>query len=244
MAARIKQAEQGDKVTNATLVNGILRRAMDQRALLTITIPDTRGAFNSAILEIDGNAQFLLLDELNPKEGHYKFIAAKRLNARAMVKGVEIRFSTSLQETLNESGIACYRVNFPAAVWQLQRRQSFRVTIGLSRQVPVQLQAKDGSHIKALIHNISASGIGMLLPDDTHLEKGTILPHCIFNLGDGCHIDTQIEIRYSGTRNHTQGVYAGARFYNMDKADKRTLSRQVAKLQRELIQTLPRDQLV
>ena len=140
MAAN-KQLEKGDKVSDAKLAAGILKRILDHRALLTITIPDNRGKFNSAILDIDADNGFLILDELNPKQGHQKFISAKRLNARALVKGVEIRFSATPQEVHNESGIASYQVSFPGEVWQMQRRQSFRVTVGLSKQLPVHLES-------------------------------------------------------------------------------------------------------
>lgn len=243
MAAHNSNLERGDKITDVTLATGLLKRIQETRALLTITIPDARGIYNSAILDINPGQHYLILDELNPKQGHHQFLEHKKINVRATVKGVEARFTTLLEKVDEENGIFSYRVGFPQVIWNLQRRQSFRVAIGPGKHLPARMEMKDGTTISGAIRDISEAGIGLLFKRDTPGKKGDLLPNCEFTLADGERISCQIQICYTATQGSDNTIYVGARFYNLDKKQKRALSRQVARLQRELIQTLPRDQL-
>lgn len=243
MAANNSNLERGDKVTSPTIAAGILNRVLETRALLTVTIPDGSGTYNSAILEVSPDQQYLILDELNPRQGHHLFLEHKKINVRAAVKGVAIRFTTLLKDVHEENGIFSYRVQFPEAIWQLQRRQSFRVTTGPGKNLPVRLETEDKKSVTGVIRDISEAGIGMLINTELPVHKGDLIPACEFSLGDEAHISCQIEVCYTARQTGSDTIYVGARFYNLDKAQKRALARQVARLQRELIQTLPRDHL-
>jgi c-di-GMP-binding flagellar brake protein YcgR len=237
------QLERGDKVTDISRTTGILKRIVEHRTLLTVTFPKKSGTYNSAILEVHPDQQYLLLDELNPKEGHTQFLASKTVNIRASVKGVETRFSAQLQDVIHENGIYAYKVAFPREVWHLQRRQRFRVSIGVGKRIAVQMKTKEGTILNATMQNISASGMGMVISSDIRLARGTIIPECTFTLAGGDRITCQLEIRYSSTQMQPDGIYAGGRFYNLSRAEQRLISKQITRIQRDLIQTLPRDQL-
>ena len=236
-------AQQGDKITDRTLAAAILKRIIDCRALLTVTLPGMSAVYNSAILEINSEQGYLLLDELNPKEGHDKLLELKKLSAMASVKGVEIRFTTTLEKVSLESGISLYQVRFPDIVWYYQKRQNFRITIELGLHIPVQFKLKSGDLIHARLIDISETGIRACTEAYIELEIGAEIPGCEITLPDGTNISSKFELRFKKFNKKDNTLTIGGRFTDFPKASQRELSRKVSAMQRDMMKRLPKGQL-
>lgn len=232
---------QGEIIYNENFVTDLLRRIMENRALLTVTIPGERGTYNSAILQVAPSEGYLVLDELKPIGGHHKLVEARALNARTTVRGVEIRFSSTLQEAGTEDGIALYRMSYPEEVSYLQRRAHFRVTVALNSALAVELQPPEGQSMACRIVDISEGGLGIQLPSPNDLNPGKVIP-CEIRLPPDVRLRCELEIRHSRPAGGGEGVQVGCRFVDLPSHQRKQIARLITDIQREMIRTLPRDQ--
>lgn len=236
-------AQQGDKITDRDLAAGMLKRIISNRALLTITLSGSSKTYNSAILEINPEQGYLLLDELNPKDGHDQLLEIKKLQAKAMIKGTEISFTTVLEKTKIESGISLYYVRFPDAVWHFQKRQDFRVTMEPGIHIPVHLTLESGEKLQAELIDISATGVRFFMETYMEVDVGTILTSCQINLPDNTKVSSKFEIRFKKYNKKDNKLIIGGRFLDLPRSDQKLLTRKIAGIQRDMIKRLPKDQL-
>ena len=233
----------GDKITDSDLAADMLKRIVSHRALLTITIPGSNKIYNSAILEINQEQSSLLLDELNPKDGHEQLLKTKKLHAKAMVKGAEISFSTVLQNANIESGISIYQVRFPTAVWHYQRRRDFRVKMERGVHIPVLISMESGKKIQAELVDISKTGIRLFINTYMEVDVGTILTNCLITLPDKSRISSKFEIRFTQYDKKDNRLIIGGKFLDLPRSEQKLLSRTIAGMQRDMIKRLPKEQL-
>jgi c-di-GMP-binding flagellar brake protein YcgR len=231
---------QPDRITDRTIISGLIKRIKEQRALLTVSLPNTKQTFNSAILDIDEALAYLILDELTPQRGHEKLMEQGMLNARAVVQGIETRFSTSLEQAETESGIWMYRVQFPAEVLYLQRRSSFRIPVGASSGVRAQLTKADQEPFEARVVDLSETGLGVELQAYTQLQRGDLLACSLF-LPDRKPISCKFEVRYTQILSQPERHRVGGRLVELASVHRKTIARTVTDLQRDLIRKLGRN---
>lgn len=233
---------QGERITDDRFIADLLRRIMENRALLTITLPGVAGTYHSAILRLDPEQGYLLLDELHPPYGHSKLIETGKLNARATVKGVEIRFPAALQEVGTESGISLYRTNIPDEVFYRQRRAHFRVNVSAAAPMEVSLELPGGGSLSGRIVDISEGGIGVELPVDVPLNQGERL-QCRMTLPKNTQFGCKLEVRHLGPARSGDKTHMGALFLDLPNHRRKVLARVIADIQRAMIRTLPRDEV-
>lgn len=230
---------QGDVIRDPQLIAGLLRRVAEQRALLRVTVPGFQGSYNSAILAVGDALDFLILDELNPRRGHERLVEARRLNVSAQVQGVETRFSSELSEVGQESGIAFYRLPFPAEILHLQRRSSFRVPVGMATPITVVFTRPDASVLRGRILDLSEGGMAVEFKQRVGLRPGEVLP-CQLRLPDGQQLRCKLEVRHAAAPEDQNSVRVGGRFIELQPQQRKALMRVVADLQRALIRKQPR----
>lgn len=225
---------QGDIIRDPQIISSLLRRIADQRALLRVTVPGFRSNYNSAILRMDPEQDLLILDELNPRKGHERLLEIRRLNASATVQGVETRFSGTLEEVGESSGIAFYRLPFPQEVLYVQRRTSFRVKVSMTAPVAAVFERGDGNALRGRILDLSEGGMGVEFSQSVSLQPGEIVP-CQMRLPNGRQVGCKLEVRHCSASDDQARVRVGGRFVELHPQRRKVLSRLVADLQRELI---------
>src|SRR5690606_23737999 len=129
-----------------------------------VTLPDSRRNYHSAILRLEPEEGYLLLDELHPREGHERLLIHRRLQASAMVQGVELRFRAQVQATGEESRIAFYRLGFPEELVYVQRRSSFRVPVPEEARLLARLEGKSERALSVRITDLSEGGVAVEFP--------------------------------------------------------------------------------
>jgi len=231
---------QTDKITNTARIATILNNLKARRALLRVTMPGSGKQYNSAVLEIDNNAGIMVLDELNPREGHDKLLAAKGFDIHAQLKGVDVNFRCTLADHGTDAGIAYYRVPIPKLVYYRQLRAYYRVEVGLAH-LPVSLHLDNEQTVEGELFDISAGGVCIRLRGGLppFFKRGFQVPQCDIQLGESDTLSCKLELCYVSKPDNRGRIHVGARFIDMERAQERAVERYVAAIDRQLRRKIP-----
>ncbi len=233
---------EGEHVTDPMQITALLKKVKDSRTLIQVTLPGQQATeYNSALLDIHPEQGYLLLDELTPAEGHQLLTAQSKLTATIRLRGVDMRFTSTVQEIGGQAGIAFYRVVFPQRLYYRQRRSNYRVKLGMGLLIPFNIARADGKPYEGRLDDISLGGLGAELKQHTPFDRGDLLPTCAIQLPSGDKIDCEIEVRYISKDEQHNKFHLGARFVKLDRTHKHTLQRFVAEAERELLRRKPKE---
>lgn len=232
---------QTTRITNPAQIVTLLRRASEGRELLTVFLRDSTRPYNSAVLEVDTDQGYLLLDELNPLDGHQRLAAGSHLRASCRIRGVELSFRTTVSEISGESGVAYYRVPMPEELHYQQRREHYRVEVGRGLVIPIYLILEPDGKVDGQLCDLSAGGLHMRLETTTLLKRGQRIDRCTIPLPKGDEFRTALEVRYARFEDNAKWLRVGARFLDLSRAQRNRIQRVVAQIERELIRKLPRE---
>lgn len=222
-----------EKISDPTRMAGLLQRALAERALLAVDLPDSTEAYNSALLEVHPEGGYLELDEFKPKPAQAP--ALGKLHVSTRLNGVEISFVTRIESVDERDGIALYRVRYPTSLNYLQRRAHYRARVGVVRTIPVTLLLEDGRRIVGHLRDISSGGIGVSFPTDFpgSLADSRYAQDCSISLPTGETIDCLIEICFVNHSLWDNARIVGARFVRMGPQQQSAVARFVCAVDRE-----------
>lgn len=234
-----------DKITQPAQIVGILKKIHKRRAMLSISVPGTEKHYSSAILEIKSAGTFghLIIDELTPKDGHALLLNARKLKARLQLDGVKISFSTTLESSGKDSGIAFYTLALPQEMDYLQQRAHHRVRPSLTKPLATLLIHEDETVFHGEVYDISAGGLSIKLKSNalaTPLKPTDILI-CSFTLPHGEEITCKLEIRSIHATNQQNFIRIGVRFTNLASTVQKIIQRYIANIEREHLKKMPHD---
>ena len=229
-----------ERITQPAEISLLLQRIHEAHALLSARLADDPSPYLTAIIGCDGARGELLLDELNPLRGHERFVAQGRLTAQCKLRGVEMSFDVQLKETIKSESGLLYRTALPAVVRYLQRRNAYRAPVPIQQGASLTLSAPGRNPIKALVCDISRTGIGARTAGPG-LDEGETWPDCEIALPDGASVRCAIELRYVGSHNTNNYVRIGGRFVELAPEHEKIIQRFVTKMERELLRKHPKD---
>ncbi len=241
-----------DKITNAAQIVGILKKIQAHRAMLNISVLGTRSGLNipaaekhyaSALLEVksDSSQGHIIIDELTPKEGHELLLKTGKLKVRLQLGGVKISFTTTLESSDNDEGIAFYTLAIPHEMDYLQQRGNHRIRPSLAKPLTARLTHADETVFSAAIYDISAGGLSIKLKSDslaTPLKLTDILT-CAFTLPPKDEIICKLEVRSMHATHQQNCIRIGVRFSNLSSTLQKLLQRYISTLEREQIKKRP-----
>ena len=232
-----------DKITHAAQIVGILKKIHKRRAILNISMAGTEKHYSSAILEVksDGAPGYFIIDELAPKDGHDLLLKVCKLKARLQLDGVSISFSTTLEASGNDAGIAFYTLALPKDMDYLQQRAHHRVRPSLAKPLAVTLTHEDETIFHGQIHDISVGGLSIKLksnPLATTLKPTDILT-CAFTLPHSEEITCKLEVRSIHATNQQNFIRIGVRFNTLVNALQKLIQRYIVSLEREQLKKMP-----
>jgi c-di-GMP-binding flagellar brake protein YcgR len=222
-----------EKIADATRIAGLLRRIMASHALLTVRVGNEGETYNSAILEVNSEQNYVILDELNPRSGHERVAPSSPLTVRAIHDGIETVFTAAVGQVGTDNGVAYYRIGLPNTMHYYQRRSYYRATVGIAKEIVVQLHRDGAKVIKGELHDISNGGIGIRLrkelPPD--IAEGETVPRCLIRFDDEDFI-CAVELRFV-RQSSSRFKVLGARFLDLTPLQQAKVARVVADLDRE-----------
>lgn len=231
----------GKRITNVYEAGKILEKLRNQHALIQVSMPGVPDVFFSSILAVNVDNQFILLDELSKKAAHDLLLVHKNLVFESKLDGIGIHFSCALTSADTEHGAHIYKLAFPDHILYFQKRNNFRINIGLGTNIPVKFKRDDGTPVFGRIINLSETGIGVILDAPYHLSMSEVLPYCDIRLDDENSVTCQLEIRYATDDKQDHCQHIGGKFIGMSNTDQRTISKLVIELQRDLMRRLPKN---
>jgi c-di-GMP-binding flagellar brake protein YcgR len=161
----------------------VLKKALQYHCPLTIHLANRPEPYTSAILEISAEQRLLVIDDLTPNTAPAELALGLSLNIRAIVEGVELRFSTKVTQIGAQKGLRCYSVEFPTYVSYEQRRRQYRVAVPLTQAIEVHFVLPDDRFLTGDLKDLSVGGLcarireGRLEPalDSHHLASCRVL---------------------------------------------------------------------
>ena len=205
--------------THSTLrIGQILQRLLDKHCLLAVQIGKTGGTYTSAILEIVRQGSYLILDGQVPSVGHARLQDNTEIHLRAMIEGLEIRFSTKIVEIHTKNGPPFYKVALPTQIGSRQRRQLYRVPVPLSKGCVVTLQLSEAHQVIGELRDVSPEGLGLRISSGVlHVEQDRGR-QAIYEIqqGQGRTLRGSIEICHIDLPARDRVLRVGARFVDVD----------------------------
>lgn len=232
-----------EKITDPARIAGLLTRLLENRSLLSISIPGSADSHNSAILEVRASEGYLVIDEINPKSGHKLLLEAGKLSVRTQLKGIVIRFDGLIESSGESDGVAFYRIALPPLLDYRQQRAHYRAKVSMARPIEVTIERVKGGQLSGYLNDISVGGIGIRFAGElpASMTRGERIPKCHICLPTGEDIFCRIEVRFISLG--VEGGYRliGARFIQLSPAQEAAVARYVAALDREFIKRMPRE---
>ncbi|MDH5190457.1 MAG: flagellar brake protein [Gammaproteobacteria bacterium] len=226
---------QTEKISNPARITAILKNIIEARTLLRVTLPGSPKGYNSALLEVNREGNYVLLDELNPKEGHDILLKAKKLAVFTHLNGVDVGFIGHLADAFYQDDIAVYRVQLPKILNYHQLRQHFRIPIGIT-EIPVKIIIDNEITLEGELHDISSGGLCIRFTTEVpaNLKRGKLADSCVVDFPDGNRLESKFEIRYRGNEDEKKRTLIGGQFVNLERNKQRMIERYVASLDREM----------
>lgn len=225
-----------DKITDPARIAGLLARMLNERALLSVSIAEVSGAYNSAVLAVHPERGFFVIDELSPQSGNRHLAKVNRLRIQARLKGVEISLETLVESTGIQDGAAFYNLTLPGSLSYRQQRAHYRAKVGVAKAIAVKLTRDNGDVLEGELNDLSLGGLGVRfrgkLPEN--LELGEEIPRCTIHLPTGDDISCRVEVRFMSVGITGNTRMLGARFLELTPIQQAVLARFVALLDREM----------
>ncbi|MBL4583250.1 MAG: flagellar brake protein [Pseudomonadales bacterium] len=219
-----------------------LATVVENRSQLTVRINDRLTPYVSLLVEVDSTKNVLYIDELLPKNGNDALCNGEIFSVRAMCRGIPLFFeSNQILSVESEKGVLSYKIKFPKKLVYQQRRQFFRMAVGLTQNCDAVLAPSDdglnaaGPSIRGRVVDLSARGVGVRILGqlETELCVGDKLSECEISLPDHDFINGPAEVRHFFYDEERDITICGLKFKGLNKVEQRTLGRYVLHLQRE-----------
>lgn len=210
----------------------LLRRALNSRSLVAVTVEGGPESYNSAILEVVREGRYLVVDELNPKSGHAVMEAGRNLELRVLVDGIELRFRSHVVQVGSNDGLPYYKVAFPDDFSFDQKRDQHRIRVPLNQRYEVQLLFEDDREVTGELRDLSMGGLSARVHAgrlDPEADKNALVM-CRLAISKEHSILADIEIRHISAAQHPRVPRFGARFVGLSP----TVSRRIEQLCDEL----------
>ena len=213
----------------------LLKRLHKARAIMRIQMKDRATMFNSAIININNNANIFYLDELIPNIGHSFIEKGTLLNIDGRANGVEIKFNSAVEAVEDDNSIAMYRMPFPDQLVYLQRRRHFRAHLDNKEYLPIRISTPFKNKVNGLITDISTSGMCLKFnfKAANTLKQRDIIYGAQIMLPGTSPIDCYLDIR--SVRHFPEKNYSlyGSEFHDISHAQQNYVDKLVASIDRE-----------
>ena len=222
------------RVTASVKASGILENVLREHIFCTLWLDDQIQSYNTVLLDIKSESELHIDVPLNfPKQ----IEAGLQVTILSRVDGVISGFQSQVLRQ-DESGIVLY---YPDAIYQLQRRQLFRVPPAVQDPDEVEIYRQGALMVSGRMQDISAGGIRIMsrCPKDLPFQPNEIVSQLIFRLRDSEPLHMPAIIRFVDDQvAGATGVILGVEFQNPPAADQEKVAQYVQTRDREILRML------
>lgn len=223
-----------ERVDLAAQIIHCIGRLKDRRSAISVDPRSGQAPRNSTVLNLNIEQSYMVIDQLAGGGADTLLEKGQTVRIRSMADGVEVVFQTKVMARGAKNGTVLYKLALPSKIYQLQRREHYRVAPGVVEDISVTIKDRDGSEYQGRLMDISASGVGVRfrqrLPE--HFVPGHEMPECTVEMHNGTSIRCAVQIRRVDTERLSRPTM-GAQFVNLSRAQEHAIERFVAALDRE-----------
>ena len=188
---RVSSALQGER---------LLAALHGERSFCTLIFKKGNRTFTSLMLEVARQQGYLLMDVPHPDFGRWQPVKGEPLLVFGRANHIATGFESTFSEYIHTPGEEGIRLAYPGQVYQLQRRQFFRVPPAPDDPDLVELRRNGAETIQGRLQNISGGGLSVLVqpPADYPFQAGERIPQVTFTLRGGQTFGVAAELRSVG----------------------------------------------
>ncbi|MCU7800770.1 MAG: flagellar brake protein [gamma proteobacterium symbiont of Lucinoma myriamae] len=209
----------------------LLKQLQQHLVIITAKFPSDLETYNTSIIKIDYPNKLFYLDELIPETGNDQIKSLKKVHLRTRLDGAILTAECLLKETGKENGLVHYIMHFPTLIKSTQRRDSYRISIPLSKRYQVNMQTESGQFIAGFLNNISFSGLAIRLEHNQSfdLNIGEDIPFLTLHLHETITCEMEVK-RISNTMGNT--IISG-HLVEISPAHQRSIQKFISRLDRQ-----------
>ncbi len=212
-------------------IDRLLQRMQEHIVIITARFAADEELYNTSIIKVDARKALFYLDEFLPSHGNSQIRSLKKVTLRVRLDGAILTMDCRLYQTEEEAGTPCFIMHFPEKIRSIQRRESYRVSIPVSKRYQASLQTDAGHFIAGFLHDISFSGVSIRLEQSPNfdLKAGNNIPFLTLHLDEV--ITCSMEIKRIS---HVVGkIIVSGRLEDISPAHQRIIQRFILRLDRE-----------
>jgi c-di-GMP-binding flagellar brake protein YcgR len=166
-------AEADDKylVRNPRQIKRLLQALIEQRSTVTAHVAGRDQSFPTALLEVDEDRDWILLDGSHNEASNRAAEQASHLLCFAQLNHVRLRFRVEQIERLDRDGQVAFRVPLPESLHYLQRREFYRLETPITESPTCKLPipgdpGEAPCELELRVVDISGGGMAVALTTD------------------------------------------------------------------------------
>lgn len=226
---------------------GILRAIAQKKALITAHFPRSTDFILTSILDISEDGEEVFLDYGANEELNHKALASGGVVCTTNQDRVKVQFATGGLEQVWYGGGPAFRIDLPAKLLRMQRREYYRITIPVTQPLKCiipsplgpdrTLAPRGAGAAEIIVLDISLGGIAVIDHHYlVHLDPGVVLPNCRIELPEVGEITVIIEVCNTFEMTLKNGLSckrSGCRFLDIQNPARTLVQRYILKLERE-----------
>ncbi|MCW4455171.1 flagellar brake protein [Flavobacterium sp. MXW15] len=226
-------------VRNPRQIRQLLQALIDNRSLINAHLGGRDRSFPTAVLELDPDGDWLLLDGSPQESANAAAEQASHLLCFAQLDRVMVRFRLEKLSRASSGGHAAFRAPFPEELCHLQRRELYRLETPITDSpictVPVSDDGTRTTEFRVL--DISGGGIALALPPEQRLfSLQKRYPGCLLKLPDAAPIQVALVVcnMFRQTLpNGTEQQRVGLRFDELPRGADAAIQRYIFRIERQ-----------
>ncbi|WP_215847019.1 flagellar brake protein [Pantoea bituminis] len=195
----MKESDNEQYLKRGTLaVLGVMKELLRYQTPLMVTF--SRGQFISRMLAADEDRIVFDLGS-NNLDNDYA-LNCREVSISAETKGAKVEFSLAALEMTEHEGLPAFSAGLPALLWQIQRREFFRIDAPLEPQFWCHTQWPNGQKARFRLQDLSLGGIGVLVDEalPEALKPGDAFKSFRVELGEYGHFEVGAKLMHIGER--------------------------------------------
>lgn len=157
-------------IRNPRQIRQLLQGLIDQRSLINAHLVNRDQSFPTAILELDEDDDWLMLDGSPSEPANRAAEEAGNLLCFAQLERVVIRFRLQGLQRTGSTGHVGFRAPFPTELMHLQRRELYRLETPITDSPQLRFAADEdrSDPLTLRVVDISGGGLAVTVPVDCH----------------------------------------------------------------------------
>ncbi|MCX7627255.1 MAG: flagellar brake protein [Methylophilaceae bacterium] len=218
----------------------IMRGLVSRNALVSAFFNAGNDLLLTSVLEVVPDAHALILDCGGNAVMNRRFLESEKVIFVTALDNVKIQWVSNKVEPAHFEGRDAFRIAIPGEVLRLQRREYYRLATPLVNPLKCRIPVPDGGTEEVTLADISAGGVGIIIPAHTSIEFsiGAVFPGCSLELpGVGtAEFTLSVQNMWETTlKNGSKSRRAGCKFVDIRPGMQSLIQRYIIKLERERI---------